>query len=161
MQNYILVCIDSLLSATGTTEPALVVAQRRILAGRWPLYARTKHRLDICEGDRALIYAGGQRGHSRVFIATTRIASNQPVNSARRLSLPTNLDGDNPPVSWLTFADTNKMVPTVHMSELLEKLSFIPKNRSRWGVTLMGGVRRISDADWAIILAGQQNERYA
>ncbi len=62
------------------------------------------------------------------------------------------LEGNEPAIEWLSLTEANRLTPSVPIANLLDSLSFIPVNRSRWGVAMMGGVRRISDADWNVIV---------
>jgi hypothetical protein len=55
---------------------------------------------------------------------------------------------------WIELGAPAALTPSVKIQDALAKLSFTPSNATRWGVVLMGGVRRISDRDWTVIAGG-------
>ena len=146
MHNYILVCMSSEVDASVT--PAA------LNAGRWPLYLHTKHRSDFRPGDRVVIYVGGQQEGSKLFVASAEVVSYELVTAvARRNVAPNVAEGNQLAVGWLQLGTVKEFSTPVPILELLDRLSFIPENRARWGVALVGGVRRIDDRDWDLILS--------
>jgi hypothetical protein len=105
-------------------------------------------------GDRVVFYAGGSRAGGKSFhaVATVsdKIASNRAVSHRIR-----GLEGNAPAVEWLQLTDTHRFDPCIPMAGLIAQLSIIPKNRIRWGVAMMGGVRKIHDVDLDCILSYQ------
>ena len=152
MANYILICMDG-TDADGRLLRAAAVARNRIGAKLWPIYSGTRNRTDIKVGDRFVVYIGGQREHAQEFVSTGFVAGMELPSESRRADSP-NLNEVGPPAhAWLRLMDIRDLEPAVSVRPLLDSLSFVPKNRKRWGVALMGGVRRISDDDLKLILA--------
>jgi len=154
MSNFILVCMEG-VTADGVVVSEDKIAARRMHAKRWPLFARTKHRSEIDPGSRVLVYVGGQQAWGQSFVATaTVLACDQVDRTRRRHPADTSDDAvEQQVVAWLRLAEVRPLRPAREMRDLLDRLSFIPENRSRWGVSFMGGVRRISDEDWNAIVS--------
>lgn len=51
----------------------------------------------------------------------------------------------------LKLSNINILKQPVDIIENLNKLSFIPENKKKWGVAFMGGARRINEADFKIM----------
>ena len=105
-------------------------------------------------GDRVVIYVGGQQEGSKLFVASAEVVSCELVTAvARRNVAPNVAEGNQLAVGWLQLGTVKEFSTPVPILELLDRLSFIPENRARWGVALVGGVRRIDDRDWDLILS--------
>jgi hypothetical protein len=157
MNSYILICTDT-EDGDDAVIPAVTVLNARLAASRWPLYERTRYRRNIVVGDRLVLYAGGGRAGGKCFHAIAVVGQKiAPDRSMiRRFS---GLEGHLPAVDWLHLAKIERLDPCIPMAEILAKLSFIPANRSRWGVAMMGGVRKISDIDWDHIVGFRASGR--
>lgn len=154
MRNFILVCTDA-ISPDGVKVSAESLAERRLRAGRWPLYPKTPLQGRMTPGDRLLVYLGGARPGAQSFYAVATVALTEPVQRRKETALDgDDLSGHQPASSWLLLRDILLLNPRVSVRELLPRLSFLPKTPNRWGAAFMSGVRTLSDADWAVIVAG-------
>jgi EVE domain len=154
MNSFILVCMDG-MTAAGEPASAFVVAGWRMSARRWPIFNRTRHRDEIGPGDRVLIYVGGRRDHAQCFVGTADVVASEPVDHSwrRRSTEFEDGAGDQDTVAWLRLDNVQAIIPALSIRRVLNRLSFLPNNKTRWGTSLMGGVRRIPDGDWDVILS--------
>lgn len=139
---FLLVTTDS-VAFDGKRRTALDAARHRIARAAWPLYSRTACRSRIGVGTRVAIYVGGRTGQiiaiatvAGVTTSSTRRASNEPTASEA--------------VSHVLALEHIQMLePPVDFRSQLPFLEMRPRNLSKWGVILMGGVRGIGRADWS------------
>lgn len=117
--------------------------------GIWPLFQNTKCRLMVRPGNSVLIYAAGQGKDGRRIIASAYIAGISPWSRKLQQKCPIFLEGI--PVTALQLDRINYLSSPVLMTDYLNALSFIPKNRKKWGVSMMGGMRSISQVDYNIL----------
>lgn len=123
------------------------MARRRLEAGQWGLYENTPHKSAIAPGDVLLIYIAGA-GRMK-FIASAE--AGDVDFQARNYQA----DGDaltNPPAAVLHLENTNAFPKPLPISELRDKLDFIPKNTARWGAVLQRGAKKISASDAEVVL---------
>jgi hypothetical protein len=146
-QNFILVASRG-ETLEGKPIPAEKMAGRRLNAKRWGLYANTPHRAVIKKGDNLLIYVAGS-GAMR-FVARASVAGvDHKVKSYEA-------DGDAltaPPVAVLMLDTVQWFEDPVQISAIKDLLSFVPKDTPKWGCVLQRGLKLISDADAATVLA--------
>lgn len=147
-KNYFILAVSDAEHYSGCKIPAFEVAKDRISKGRWPIYANTRNRKVIAEGDLCMIYIGGEKEMSGHFYCEFTI---EKIDNGRRMSLVDDEDilTDAPDrviqIKCLEIYDyPMRAKPT------LKKMSFFPKNESRWGVVLMGGCRKLSNSDYEI-----------
>jgi hypothetical protein len=146
MASYILVA-NKVESADDGYIPALEIVQRRLGAGRWPLFKNTPHQKDVEAGDQALVYLAGH-GEQR-FVAVSIIMG---VEHARGYEAD-GLDAlTNAPFQQLRLADTAWLSQPVPITSIKEQLDFVPKGTRKWGCVLQRGMKRISDRDAAVII---------
>ena len=147
--NYILVATDT-ESVKGARVSSKEIAAFRIEENLWPLYAGTRNRKMMAPGDRLLIYCGGTRAGARSIIASATI---DKVADVRRPNSVAELQKflSNSPSLMIEMTNIVVFTNPVSVRPILEKLDCCPSNLSKWGVIFFGGVRRISDADFAII----------
>lgn len=151
MNNFILICTDT-HSATGRRDKrALQIASERLDARHWPLYKGTRNRRGIEVGDRVVVYIAGSGPARQSFYAATSVIGHLRAD-AREAHRLRSLAGDSPSAGWLILGIPERFEPCINAKVVLADLSFIPKNRARWGVAFMSGTRRISDRDWDVLL---------
>lgn len=154
MPNYILVCSDG-YDSEGFPVSASEVADKRLRESRWPLYRRTKHRRAFAKGDRLLIYVGGVGAKRQSFVAIAAVATVINVDGDRSKALY-DREKATAVATWLELSSPKMLEPAIDIRSLLTRLSFAPSNPQRWGPTLIGGVRAITDLDWEIITNWQK-----
>ena len=127
------------------------IAKFRLDQKYWPLHHRTRNRKIMKSGDKVLIYCGGQLRGGKSIIARAEI------ENIKRIYATESLPEDNRYLTGnayeiLQFREIVWIEPAIKFREILETLSFCPKNLKKWGVVLHGGARRISAEDYAIIM---------
>lgn len=135
-------------SETNTGQPLSSTEAARALLdwGFWPLFENTKCRLMVTSGNSVLIYTAGHRADARRVIASAKVADVLQWNRNLSTSCPIFLDGI--PVSALALSNIRRFSQPVVITDHLEDLSFIPTNRKKWGVAMMGGMRSITQPDY-------------
>jgi len=144
---YLLICVDG-IDAAGKAVSAHGIASGRMETMEWPLYKSTGFAKTITTGDSCLIYVGGQRKHSQSFIGFGIVAAVEPA--PRRWSEQDSSLVTNPATRLIKFANVEHWARPVSIKAHLDDLYFI-KNRSRWGLHMMGGVKRIPVEDFELI----------
>ncbi len=114
--------------------------------GFWPLFEKTKCRLMVQPGNSVLIYTAGQCSDARQVIASAQVAD--VVQWHRRLSTGCPIFLEGIPVSALALSHIERFPNPVAITDHLDDLSFIPENRKKWGVAMMGGMRSITQPDY-------------
>ena len=144
---YLLICVDG-MGMRGNDVSAYQIASARLKAMEWPLYKGTGFGKKIAQGDSCLVYVGGQREHSQSFIGIGIVGSveapprNWKESDSSVISYPA--------TGLIRFSNVNCWVRPVSIREHLDDLRFI-KNRSRWGLHMMGGVKQIPAEDFELI----------
>lgn len=124
------------------------IVRVRLNRGLWPLYERTPYRRALRPGSAVALYA------DRLVIATATIvgvieAGYRTLSDDTATELvAAHLRLEN--ISWLD--------PAIDFREMLPRLTLCPKNMSKWGVVLMGGIRGINRADWETLLHGTTDQ---
>lgn len=114
--------------------------------GFWPLFEKTRCRLMVQPGNSVLIYTAGQCSDAHQVIASAQVAEVLQWNRRLSASSPILLEGI--PVSALSLINIQRFAQPVVFTDYLDILSFIPTNRQKWGVAMMGGMRSITQADY-------------
>ena len=130
--------------------PAASVIAQRIETKVWPLYKHTGNRRLLAKNDICLIYAAGKpvgKHGAQAFFGSVLVTDIR-MPGRRALEAPYY---EEPPATLLEFKVRELYIPLVEIRPLLDNLSFVPKDRSRWGAALRGGCRRISKADFNTI----------
>lgn len=147
MTSYILVA-NKVDSAMGGYIPAREIVERRLAAGRWPLFKNTPHQREVKPGDQLLVYLAGDK--ERQFVALCTAGSVEPARDFEA-------DGEdaltNAPFQQLLLLETRWFRKSLPISSVKEQLNFVPKGTRKWGCVLQRGIKKISDADAKIILA--------
>ena len=115
------------------TDKAFV---ERIDKKAWPIYHRTPNKNNIKVGDQVVFYKAGNEGQK--FIGSAEISSE--LKKINNLTYSIGL------------TNTKVWKKTVSIHDLLEKLTFIG-NSQLWSTYMQGGVKRISDSDYALLVA--------
>ncbi len=146
MANYILVA-NKVDSMAGGYIAAREIAQRRLAAGRWPLFKNTPHQKEVQSGDRLLIYlAGDKEGR---FVAVSNVLG---VEGGRNYSADGSDALTNAAFQQLLVGAVEWLLRAVPIVEVKNQLSFVPKGTRKWGCVLQRGMKRISNDDSKIIL---------
>lgn len=144
-------------SARGELLSASASCAQLLQWGFWPLYQRTRCRLMVKPGNTVLIYTAGQGADARRILAKAKVSEVTPWTRQLENTCPLFLDGL--PVSVLALADIEYFeIPPV-LTDHLDDLSFIPANRQKWGVSMMGGMRSISDSDYQVLTTSQRGAK--
>jgi len=106
----------------------------RIKTKKWPIYKRTNNRLNIKKEDRVLFYLAGS--HRRKIVADAKLGSNLKEN------------GEEFSINLSKISLWKKQIL---IKPFVESLEFI-KNKEKWGVFMQGGIVKISDKDFEILL---------
>jgi hypothetical protein len=143
MQNsdcYILVAQDS-FDGNDARVPAIDIASNRLSERLWPLYRNTRNRRSIEKGNRLCIYIAGKHEYSGSVIASCIVAD---VRNADVTHLPFERDFLTDNATRFILLDGVKYFAPFSLYNKIENTEMMPVNRKKWGVILIGGVRRIS-----------------
>jgi len=151
MPNFILVCTDS-VSPEGIKLSAETLADARLRAGRWPLYAHTPNQKRMAAGDRIAVYLGGARSRAQCFDAFAHVDRIEAADPMRdREAGYDALAGHQPATAWILLKEIRRLNPRVSIRGMLADLSFVPQ-KWNWGTVFVSGVRSVSDGDWKVIM---------
>jgi hypothetical protein len=115
----------------------------------WALYSQTPNYKNITTGDSVVIYCGGHdRGRTQCAIAKATVANIRDWKKSDSATYPLELDGM--PGKLLELDGIEKFEP-VDVKLHLDQLDLTPKNRAKWGVALIGGVKRITANDFNVL----------
>lgn len=146
--HFILIASDA-YTINGRRYPALDLAQWRLDNARWGLYPSTNNRHSIKPGDNLLIYVGGL-GHLRCnVIGAAKVKAIEEPRTPVFLDPP---EVDSLAADRVLALDGIKTFDPVDLRKLLDQLTFIPKNKQKWGSSLMGGCRKIDRKDYEKIV---------
>ncbi len=146
---YLLIASPS-ENTQGERVSALDLAERRLSAKKWGLWAHTPHQKEIQTGDLCIIYLAGTG--AKQFVACARV-----VNVLRSTTM-NHIDGDaltDFPSTVLHLNDVQWFKHPISIANIKDKLDFIPKNVVRWGCVLQRGVKKISPKDASTILKSE------
>lgn len=133
----------SLLSARDSAKALLN-------AGFWPLYRQTPCKSQVSPGQKALIYLAGAEQESQHVIASVTI-DHVVTWSAKTHGKQYPLILDNEPSLVLMLKNIVLFDKPVSVKAHLDKLDFVPKNRSKWGASLIGGMKSLSMNDYQLL----------
>lgn len=136
-------------------RPARDVAMGWLSRRSWPVYANTKNRLAFDAGARVVFYVGGKSSDAQTLIGFGTIAAVRSATSAERNGAGA---GEKTPVKIIDFKPLTLFRTPVPIRPLLDQLEMFAKVRQRWGVALVGGSRRISEADFELILSSEKDD---
>ncbi len=139
-KNYFLAVTLDGYSENGLRVSALDVIKRRLDTGKWPLYANTKNRKVISEGDRLLFYVGGQGQCGGHTVATAKVGK---ITDAGRRVLRDEYAVS--PVSSLISLDGINFIEPKILKPVLVECGIIQQENKKWGAFLMGGLCRVPE----------------
>jgi hypothetical protein len=150
MSKYFILVANDTENVDGKIKPALDIAKNRISRMTWPLYLRTHNRRRISVGDICLIYLAGRKELSQHVVYEALV---DEVNATGGNSL---CEGDivtEPAATTLQFSKVERLAHPRNIRNILPKLSFCPRNLSKWGAIFQGGCTLISKQDYNIIIS--------
>lgn len=144
-----------LITTDGETEGGKRVSARTLIdwrldRRRWPIYAGTRHKRTMQPDDLVLFYQGGNRLGRQHIVAQARISN---------IIIPKREEEFDPP--WLlsgvadqalVLDEVRVLIEPVAIRLLMGEISILPKIRF-WGALLMGGCRKMTVADYDLIIA--------
>jgi len=142
MKNYYV-----LGTSDSQTESAIDILAKRLSEKRYPLYNKTPHLKEVKEKDEVIFYVAGRNSKAQNFIGQSIISSSEIPNE-----LLVDPDKKRYVVEKYLILDNIKMFKApVHIKSIIVHLDFI-KNKSNYGVYLMGGVSKITENDFNLII---------
>lgn len=139
-KNYFLAIAQDSFAESGHRVPAFNVIKSRLGTSTWPLYANTKNRLHISEGDVLLFYVGGQSLHGGHIAATADVVGRKDAGR-RALRDKYALS----PISVAIELDNINFIEPVALKPVLIDCGIIQQENKKWGAFLMGGLCRVSE----------------
>ena len=133
MQHWIFVLLPFSDFNRGDIAHTLCKAQN---TGRWPIGRNTVNRFKILKGDQILFYLAGDGG--KKFTGSAALSSNLIIDECNQ----------NEYVQLENIYFWKKPLP---IRELIKELTFI-KNKEHWGLNFQGGLIRITESDYSLIL---------
>jgi hypothetical protein len=140
---FILIASDS-ENQFGKRLTADEVIRQRILNKQWEIYERTKFKDILKKGDICLFYVAGKKTNAQHFIGEGIVK-----NLHLRPIKPINYVNSESPQKYIEFENVITYEHPIDVKTKLDKLSFIPENRTKWGIVFMNGCRKISKTDYA------------
>ena len=139
---FILIASDS-ENNQGKRLTADEVIRQRIINKQWEIYKRTKFKDLLKKGDVCLFYVAGRKTNAQHFIGEGVIKNIHlhPLKPINYLNL-------EEPLKYIEFDKIDVYEFPIDVKTKLDKLSFIPKNRKKWGMVFMNGCRKISLDDY-------------
>ena len=138
MKNYY--CLGT---SDTTTENAIDILKRRLHEKKNPLYKKTPFLKDIKKDDEVVFYVAGKKNKSQNFIAFSHIKLVETPNELL-------IDPDKNKYvleKYLLFENITLLKTPIHIKAIINQLEFI-KNKTNFGVYLMGGVSKITENDF-------------
>lgn len=154
--HYLLV-VSPLGKPTGGYFPSRIVAEARLSAKVWPLYARTTFLNIIAAGDCCLIYAAGAGPNSQLFVGKTNVHSVKQVRA--NWVEPLGVNATKFASKLLHLENVTIWRDPVAIKPLVTNLRFI-KNKVYWGQALQGGCKRLSVEDFELICDAVSSARF-
>jgi len=105
-------------------------------SGKWPIGKKTLHRNELSENDKVLFYQGGEGG--KKIVGGAELASSL-------------IRDENNIFDFVIIRNIKLWEKPVEIKTVLEELSFII-NKMYWGLYLQGGVIKIPEKDYKVIL---------
>ena len=151
-QNYYLLISGAGANQFGKVVSALDVVESRLASELWPIYEHTRNRKVLKAGDICVVYLAGTAPFGQtithqftveeiVVPGRRRLPIDQGLASTAQLTIALKIS------SLLTFRPPRSVRPK------LNALSFVGPNKMRWGMAFHGGCRRLSEADYRLLIA--------
>jgi hypothetical protein len=149
--NHFIFIVTDTENISGKRTSANDICSSRMSKKMWPLFERTYHRKTIKKGDVCIFYIGGYKDNCQHVVAIGNIESSVPWT--KKIGLIDHEDVlSGHPYTVLNLTNINILSKPVNIKNLLGELSFIPPNKAKWGLALQGGVRKIIQTDFEIII---------
>jgi len=149
LANYYIFTASDTELISGGNRPANRICRDRLKELRWPLYKRTFFRKHLKSNDICLFYIAGNKDFKHHIIAKA-IVKNLTDSRGELVDDENLLSGI--PYSEVFFKDVTYLDKPFNIKENLDLLSFIPSNKNKWGTAFQGGVKKISYADYQVII---------
>jgi hypothetical protein len=143
LNNFFILIASDTEDQQGKRLTADEVIRQRIFNKQWEIYKRTKFKDLLKNGDICLFYAAGRKANSQHIIGEG-IIKNIHSHSLKSTNY-VNLEN---PQKYIEFDKVVTYEFPIDVKTKLDKLTFIPKNRQKWGMVFMNGCRKISSADY-------------
>jgi|APSaa5957512493_1039668.scaffolds.fasta_scaffold75710_2 predicted RNA-binding protein len=139
---YCLVTSDSL------KESAIDIFNKRIEEKKYPLYPRTPNLNEIKDDDEVMFYIAGAGKERQSFVGQAII---QKVETPKEFLVDP--DKDNYEViKYLWFKKIKIFETSKNIQSIIDKLDFV-KNKNNYGTYLMGGVKKLTQKDFNLIIS--------
>lgn len=113
----------------------------------WPLWTGTRCKHMVKAGHDVLIYIAGSEEKSKCVIASARVKNTELwSNTKHKNNYPLLIDGI--PEKVLLLENINLFNEPVDVKKKLDTLTFMPVNKKKWGVAMMGGMRSLLTIDY-------------
>lgn len=140
MKNYYcLITSDSKHSAYETFN-------RRINEKKWPIYFKTNYSKKINPEDELIFYIAGKNYNSQNLVGNAVVESVEIINETV-IDPDKEINYRNEIFRYLILKNIEIFAKPINIKTLLHDLIFI-KNKKNYGANLVGGVRKISYADF-------------
>ena len=149
MQAHYILIVGETVDTLGRSLSARETADIRLQNSNWPLYENTPNRSTIKQGDGVLVYFAGSSEQSQTFYASSVVS--ETINLSYKKWEMENLASEQAPTLIVKLKDIVIFKDCVNIRPLLNDLTFIPKNKSKWGCVMHTGCRRISKEDYLLI----------
>ena len=132
---------------SGSRLSSQEVLEQRLAENRWAIYSNTRNKNRIKPGDKVVFYTSNRKTGGEISAAAQIKEFLRPEKNKYYLE-------EHGVVEYLVlFEDIKFFKRPVSFRKLLENLSFCPQNIQKWGVILMGGIRKLNTADYQIIIS--------
>lgn len=139
-----------------TKPSAYEIAMHRLSIEKWGINEHTRNKKQLKPGDRIIAYAAGRREYGGNFLGIAELRSETKTTTAKIRSDVSDPKGEMHILSTFYVQLHNSVVfpNKVLIEELRQELAFIQrvKNAKKWGSALQGGVVRISEKDFELIM---------
>ena len=141
--NYFLFITNDSFDPDGSKIHAGLVLQKRLEQNIWEIYSNTANKKILKPGDLVLFYLAGSSKLAKHIVAEAKIAKvfDPPSKASQDTYGPT-------PERCVQFEEIKEYEKKVALIDKFDELSFIPKNRSKWGSAVQSGCRRILASDY-------------
>ena len=113
----------------------------------WPLWENTRCKNMVEVDHKLLIYIAGNEEHSKCVIASAEVSAVELWSDKKhKKNYPLLLDGI--PGKVLMLKNIEILEEPLDIRKKLDTLSFIPENKKKWGVAMMGGMRPLLENDY-------------
>ena len=129
----------------GVKVSASSVFRSRLEKNVWAIYENTRNKKLISENDNVVFYVSDHKAGGQLCGIAVVDERRKPLRNER-------FHSEHGAVEYfISFKDVTVFDATIKFRDIITELSFCPKNLAKWGVILMGGVRRLNDEDFDLI----------